>query len=202
MITIFAADKEFMNMSEAARDTSFKISREEDYEWIFRQYYQNLCNYAHTWLKDMDASEEVVQSVFVRLWEKKELLSIDTSIKSYLYKAVYHASLNEIRHRKIKEQYIHMQKEEEVSGPDINSGAKELEGKIEKALLTLPEQCRLIFRMSRFEELKYREIAAVLNISIKTVENQMGKALRLMRENLSDYLTIILVIIHFITNRS
>jgi RNA polymerase sigma-70 factor (ECF subfamily) len=74
---------------------------------------------------------------------------------------------------------------------------KELEKNIEKALMNLPEQCRLIFKMSRFEDLKYREIANVLNISPKTVENQMGKALRLMRENLADYLTIFFIIIYF-----
>ncbi len=188
-------------MSGAVIDTPFNISRQEDYEWIFRQYYQGLCNYANTWLNDLDHAEEVVQNMFVRLWEKKDSINIDTSVKSYLYKAVYHASLNEIRHRKIKENYLSMQKHEQVTEPDAKGNVKELELKIEKALLNLPEQCRLIFRMSRFEDLKYREIAAILNISIKTVENQMGKALRLMRENLADYLTVVLVIIHFLNNR-
>ncbi len=182
-------------------DTSFSISLQEDYEWIFRQYYQNLCNYANSWLKDMDAAEEVVQNTFVKLWEKRDAMTIDSSVKSYLYKAVYNASINEIRHRKVREEYMHMQKDGQVTEQITKGSVRELEQRIEKALGTLPEQCRLIFRMSRFEELKYREIATVLNISVKTVENQMGKALRLMRENLADYLGLILVIIYFLNNR-
>jgi RNA polymerase sigma-70 factor (ECF subfamily) len=188
-------------MTGASTETPFNISRKEDYEWIFRQYYQGLCNYANMWLRDMDNAEEVVQNTFVRLWEKKDGINIDTSVKSYLYKAVYHASLNEIRHKKVKEDYANMQKEEQTTEADSRGNARELENKIEKALLTLPEQCRLIFSMSRFEELKYREIATVLNVSVKTVENQMGKALRLMRENLADYLSIILVAFQFFNNR-
>lgn len=201
MIAIFAHEQELIQMSDRAMDTSFSISLQEDYEWIFRQYYQNLCNYANSWLKDMDAAEEVVQNTFVKLWEKRDAMTIDSSVKSYLYKAVYNASINEIRHRKVREEYMHMQKDGQVTEQITKGSVRELEQRIEKALGTLPEQCRLIFRMSRFEELKYREIATVLNISVKTVENQMGKALRLMRENLADYLGLILVIIYFLNNR-
>jgi RNA polymerase sigma-70 factor (ECF subfamily) len=151
------------------------------------------------WLKDTDESEEIVQLVFVQLWEKREKIHISTSLKSYLYKSVYHSALNTIKHQKIKEEYLHM-KQSQIQENEIqsNQSLKELETRIEKALNTLPEQCKLIFSMSRFEDLKYREIADVLNISIKTVENQMGKALKLMRHNLSDFLTILLVIIYFI----
>jgi RNA polymerase sigma-70 factor (ECF subfamily) len=188
-------------MSAAVTDTILNISRKEDYEWIFREYYQGLCNYAYMWVKDIDNAEEVVQGVFVKLWEKKDNILISTSVKSYLYKAVYHASLNEIRHTKVKEEYVNMQNKEQATEPASGQNLKELEQKIEKAMLSLPEQCRLVFRMSRFEELKYREIADILNISIKTVENQMGKALRLMRENLADYLVLLLVIIHFLNQK-
>ena len=87
------------------------------------------------------------------------------------------------------------QQNEQVQQPLEHSSAKELQQKIEKAIQRLPEQCRLVFKMSRYEELKYREIASVLNISIKTVENQMGKALKLMRENLADYLTLLFIMI-------
>jgi RNA polymerase sigma-70 factor (family 1) len=201
MIAIFAIENRINDMSATATDTSFNIARREDYEWIFRQYYQGLCNYANMWLKDMDNAEEVVQNTFVKLWEKRDQLNIDSSVKSYLYKAVYHAALNEIKHKKIKEDYLNMQKHEQVMEPETKGNMRELEQKIEKALLNLPEQCRLIFRMSRFEELKYREIAAILNISIKTVENQMGKALRLMRENLADYLAILLIVLQFLNNK-
>ncbi|MES2616788.1 MAG: RNA polymerase sigma-70 factor [Bacteroidota bacterium] len=186
-------------MTTAATDISLNIQAENDYELIFRQYYRGLCNYANVLLRDMDNAEETVQNVFVKLWEKRDEMAIDSSVKSYLYKAVYNAALNEIKHQKVKQNYSQMEaRNEPVVEPILNSNLKELEKNIEKALHQLPEQCRLIFRMSRFEELKYREIANVLNISIKTVENQMGKALRLMRENLSDYLTILFIIFNFL----
>jgi RNA polymerase sigma-70 factor (ECF subfamily) len=170
-----------------------------DFEAIFKAYYEGLCRYASMWLKDTDESEEIVQLVFVQLWEKREKIQISSSLKSYLYKSVYHSALNSLKHQKIKEEYVHM-KQSEIQESELQSkqSLKELETRIEKALNTLPEQCKLIFSMSRFEELKYREIADILNISIKTVENQMGKALRLMRHNLSDFLTLLLLVIYFI----
>ncbi len=188
-------------MTQAAIATTMNINNESEYEFIFREYYQSLCNYANMITKDMDNAEEIVQNIFVKLWEKKDNITLDVSIKSYLYKAVYNAALNELKHRKVKENYLQMQTNSELTEQPISlHNLKELEKNIEKALMGLPEQCRLIFKMSRFEELKYREIANVLNISPKTVENQMGKALRLMRENLADYLTILFIIIHFLNN--
>ena len=185
-------------MSSVATAIQPNINNESEYEIIFKQYYQGLCNYANMFLKDMDNAEEIVQNIFVKLWEKKDELKLDTSLKSYLYKAVYNAALNEIKHQKIKDNYVLMQTNTEPTiEPLSHHHLKELEKNIEKALMNLPEQCRLIFKMSRFEDLKYREIANVLNISPKTVENQMGKALRLMRENLADYLTIFFIIIYF-----
>jgi RNA polymerase sigma-70 factor (ECF subfamily) len=180
-------------------NTALYSLESEEYELLFRQYYESLCHYANMILKDMDAAEEVVQKTFVKLWEKKSNLSIETSIKSYLYKSVYHASLNELKHIAVKNKYISMQNQEEpVNEMQNSANVIELENRIEKALLNLPQQCRLIFQMSRFRHLKYREIADILNISIKTVENQMGKALKLMRTNLADYLSIVLLILHSI----
>lgn len=170
-----------------------------EYELVFKQYYEGLCRYANLILKDMDASEEVVQQTFVKLWEKRANLSIETSLKLYLYKSVYNASLNELKHLAVKDKYINMQNSEEKSNEMQNvAQVKELEEKIEKALLKLPEQCRLIFQMSRFRQLKYREIADILNISVKTVENQMGKALKIMRTNLADYLGLVLIVLNIL----
>jgi RNA polymerase sigma-70 factor (ECF subfamily) len=92
--------------------------------------------------------------------------------------------------------------EEPYNEMQSDSQVKILEQRIEKALLNLPEQCRLIFQMSRFRQLKYREIADVLNISVKTVENQMGKALKIMRSNLADYLGILLIILNLLLNNT
>lgn len=189
-------------MTNTAITGQYGIDSKAEFEIIFKQYYEGLCRYARTWIQDSDESEEIVQNVFVKLWEKREKLQIDTSLKSYLYKSVYHASLNLIKHKKVKEEYLHMNDQQNKHSEILSNHAlKELEGRIEKTLLELPEQCRLIFSMSRFQELKYREIAEVLNISVKTVENQMGKALKLMRHNLADFLSLLLIIIHFIINQ-
>jgi len=116
---------------------------------------------------------------------------------------VRNACLNVIKHEKIKQKY---------AGEEIASAARshdsvtnfmasnELEYRIKMALEELPEQCRIVFKLSRFEELKYAEIAEQLNISVKTVENHMGKALRIMREQLKDYLPIILVFLNGFLN--
>lgn len=180
-------------------NTALNTLDAHEYEIVFRQYYESLCHYANMWMKDMDAAEEIVQNTFVRLWEKKASLKIESSLKSYLYKSVYHAALNEIKHQNVKNKYINMQHSEEpIHEMRSDAQVKDLEQRIDAALQKLPEQCRLIFQMSRFRELKYREIAEVLNISVKTVENQMGKALKIMRTNLSDYLSILLLVLNIL----
>lgn len=171
---------------------------EEEFKLVFRQHYQSLCQSAYHFLNDLDMAEEIVQNTWVKLWEKRNEITIDGTLKSYVYKMVYNASMNEIKRNKIKQTMAQMNPMNESNVYQTN--IKELEIQIEKALNKLPEQCRLIFKMSRFQDLKYREIADVLNISIKTVENQMGKALKLMRENLTEYLTVITAFLSFIFN--
>jgi RNA polymerase sigma-70 factor (family 1) len=192
-LSLYIETETFMSSQELSANTH------HDYEVIFRSYYERLCHYANMWLKDMDASEEVVQNTFVKLWEKRDSIKVELSVKSYLYRAVYNASINEIKHQKVKDNYANMHNNHEPSNElHSQSELKELESRIEKALKSLPEQCRLIFQMSRYQDLKYREIADILNISIKTVENQMGKALKMMRMNLSDYLAITIISIQTI----
>jgi RNA polymerase sigma-70 factor (ECF subfamily) len=173
------------------------------YEMIFKSYYQPLCNYAYSYLQDHDEAEEVVQSTFLSIWEKKDSLEIRSSLKSYLYAMVRNASLNMIKHQKIKQRYageeLELGKDSEESVSN-QVASLELEKRIEVALSYLPEQCRLIFKLSRFEELKYAEIADQLNISVKTVENQMGKALRIMREQLKDYLPLLFILFNGFLN--
>lgn len=163
---------------------------------IFKTYYQPLCNYAYSFLNDRDEAEEIVQSSFVSVWEKRHEIEIRTSFKSYLYRMVRNACLNLIKHQRVKQQHAAVSSwggepaHEHVSERVI---AHELEHRISLAMKELPEQCRLVFQLSRFEELRYQEIADQLNISVKTVENQMGKALKIMRIHLKEYLPIILI---------
>ncbi|MBL0102380.1 MAG: RNA polymerase sigma-70 factor [Bacteroidetes bacterium] len=168
-------------------------------ESLFRNYYKRLCTYANTLLNDSDESEEIVQQVFVQMWEKREQMEINTSVPAYLFRAVRNNSLNRIKHQKVRRMYA-----EEVTALSSNSEPSsamtfrnELQSQIHSAIESLPEQCRLIFKLSRFEELKYSEIAEQLGISIKTVENQMGKALRIMREKLKDYLPLLAIFLSF-----
>ena len=182
-------------MSEI-RHISATVYNDELFEQLFKAHYKALHAYATTILKDIDIAEEVVQNLFLKFWEKRELLSIATSIKAYLYKCVYNDSLNYLKHEnvKLKHQNFTVYTMDTSSEPaSAKAELTELETKLRAALNELPEQCRTIFQLSRFEELKYKEIAEQLGLSIKTVENQMGKALKILRIKLVDFLILVLL---------
>jgi RNA polymerase sigma-70 factor, ECF subfamily len=185
-----------VDFSEKQVLETLRQGSESAYEMIFRTYYQPLCRYAYSFLQDKEEAEEVVQAAFITLWEKRTALAIETSLKSYLYRMIRNSCLNVIKHAKVKQQHVvHEMAVAEVSHESVSQKvhAAELEIKITEAMKTLPEQCRLVFQLSRFEELKYQEIADQLQISVKTVENHMGKALKLMRLQLKDYLPLFLL---------
>jgi RNA polymerase sigma-70 factor (ECF subfamily) len=187
--TVDLSSHQLLNTLRAGDITAF--------EMIFKTYYQPLCNYAYSFVQDRDEAEEIVQSTFLSVWEKREGLAIHTGVKPYLYAMVRNASLNVIKHEKIKRQHAAIEiavAERSAESVTRTVMASELEDRIYRALNKLPEQCRLVFKLSRFEELKYAEIAEQLNISVKTVENQMGKALKIMREQLKDYLPLLIVL--------
>lgn len=162
---------------------------------VFNAYYERLCNYANTFLNNMDEAEEMVQGTFLTLWEKREVIEIHTSVKSYLYQAVHNNSLNRIKHEKVRRTHAGrmLVTQHDAAGPgDEKLIADELETKINEAVRSLPDQCRRVFQLSRFENLSYHEIAEQLDISVKTIENHMGKALRTMRLQLKDYLPFLI----------
>ena len=186
-----------MEWSEDRMIASLAERDERTFEQVFKTHFKNLHAYAYTILKDDMLSEELVQNIFFKLWERPEKLNISGSIAAYLYRAVYNESLNHLKHLKVRSKYeshaVHQLKNETDSASK-RIMLKELERKLDVALQELPEQCRTIFQLSRFEELKYREIAERLEISPKTVENQMGKALKLLRMKLIDFLPFTLFI--------
>ena len=164
------------------------------FEQVFKSHFKALHAYAFTILKNEVAAEDIVQQVFYKLWERREQTEITQSVSAYLYRMVYNDSLNFIKHQKVKAAHQSYTRHTMSEGTEHISRklvAKELSEKIQVAMNKLPEQCRTIFQMSRFEELKYKEIADKLNLSIKTIENQMGKALKIMRAELADYLPLI-----------
>lgn len=174
---------------------------EKAFEQVFKQHYRPLHAYAFTLLKDDAAAEEMVQNVFFKLWERTEGLHITGSLAAYLYRAVHNESLNYLKHQKVRTEHslrvsYHMDGHGESATRTVRM--KELEEKLRTALNELPEGCRTVFQLSRFEELKYSQIAEVLGISIKTVENQMGKALKLLRTRLAEFLTLAIIFLNFL----
>ena len=166
-----------------------KHGNKKSFERLFKTYYASLCVFAHRFIDDPDDCEEVVQSFFLKIWDKRKNIDINTSVKSYLFGSVRNRCLNHIKHQKIKQQYQNTI----VQSANIENHASndfleiDLIEKINNCIAALPERRREIFILSREQGLKYREIANKLNISIKTVETQMGHALKELREQLKDY---------------
>jgi RNA polymerase sigma-70 factor, ECF subfamily len=167
------------------------ILTESEFSELFNLYYEELCKVIFPILKDRDAAEDVVQDVFVKMWLRKEELTITTSQKAYLYKAVVFRALDYLRKQKstgkVKEELkiIHHQTYQEASSAIEE---KELMKAIDASMQEMPENMRAIFHLSRFSNLKNREIAEQLAISIKTVESNISKALKLLHERLKPFL--------------
>jgi RNA polymerase sigma-70 factor (ECF subfamily) len=168
---------------------------QQDFDRIYLDHYTALHQYAYTMVNDGSLAEEMVHGVFLKILEMNEPLTVHTSLKAYLYRSVYNECLNHLKHQKIKQAFeahttnVMSQHTETPSG---KLQYRELEQQLKKAINELPEQCRTIFQMSRFEELKYLEIAAQLGLSIKTVETQMSRALKKLRVQLADYLPLMI----------
>jgi len=156
------------------------------FQQTFDACYESLCDYAFTILKDADEAEDVVQSMFTKLWERRSELDIQHTVRSYLFRAVYNQCINLLEHRTVKRKHYdhHVARGETIQRPEVF--VDELEDNIRKVVDTLPPQCKTIFILSRFEELRYAEIAEKLNISVNTIQNQICKALKILREELND----------------
>ena len=176
----------------------------EQFEKVYKSCFKGLHAYACSFLDDNEQAEEMVQQVFLKLWERRMNIEISISLQAYLYRSVYNESMNFLKHEKVKQTHVSFIKHttsESSNNHQTDIHTRELETNIKKALSKLPEQCRTIFQLSRFEELKYKEIAERLGLSIKTIENQMGKALKIMRTELAAYLpTLWLVLICMFNN--
>ncbi len=146
--------------------------------------------YAVKYVKNEGLAEEIVQDVFFKIWEKRSFININISLKSYLFTAVRNKCLQHINHQKVIDiynKYIESPEEANISGPHENLIYKETLEIFNEALETLPERCSEIFKLSRFEGLKYSEIANNLSISIKTVEANISKALKTFRLYFPEY---------------
>lgn len=179
-----------MNQSEEiSLFEGIKNGDEKSFEILFHKYYKFLCQYAAKIINDDSAAEEIVQDFFVKIWEKRETLNIETSVKNYLFRSVKNLCINYIQHNKTKYNYAKkvISEIENNFSDDDSFPETELSQKIEESINSLPEKRKEIFRLSRQEGLKYQEIAEKLNISIKTVETQMSLAIKTLRDKLKNY---------------
>ncbi len=162
-----------------------------NFEILFKEYYNELCLFALRYTKSEEGAEEVVQDVFAKIWEKRTFINIKISIKSYLYISVRNKCLQQLNHEKIVRKYkqqIDKRSKYETASPYDSLVYEETIEVFNDALSTLPENCIKIFKLSRFEGLKYKEIAEKLKVSIKTVEANISKALKTFRLYFPDYL--------------
>jgi RNA polymerase sigma-70 factor (ECF subfamily) len=164
---------------------------------LFNRYYDALVRFALPMLKDTDSSRDAVQEVFFRLWNKREELTVNSSVKAYLYMSVKNHCLNLMK----KDQRITwINESEELENVGGNSDStmshiqeKDLQKRLRDALDSIPPKCRQVFELSRYGGKSYKEIAEMLDLSVKTVENQMSKALQILRVQLLPYLKVLIV---------
>jgi RNA polymerase sigma-70 factor, ECF subfamily len=165
----------------------------QSFEHLFRELFKPLCGFAMKYVKDLDEARNLVHEVFITVWEKFDGLPSDTNYRSYLYTAVRNRCLNHLRDTK---KHLSIEKaEHKMTEENSSMETAELEREIELAINSLPEKCRMVFEFSRMEGLKYGEIAEKMGISVKTVEAQMSKALTVLRAHLSEFMSLIFIVL-------
>lgn len=184
-----------------------KAGKEEAYMYLFKKHYKPLCLYAFQYVSDKYISEAIVSDLFFYIWEKRKELQITQSLRAYLVRATKNRCLNYLKRKTLTEYldpdtdtYSFSDKDENtlhLDNPLTLLIEKELDIKMQESLATLPPATRQIFEYSRFENLKYNEIAEKMNVSTDVVKYHIKKALSRLREDLKDYFVIILAFILF-----
>jgi RNA polymerase sigma-70 factor (ECF subfamily) len=186
------------NISDLHLFQKIKSGDKSALEYCYKKYFKGLYYYSKGIVNDSSVSNDIVQECFLKIWENKESIIIQTSLSSYLYKMVYNYSLNHLKHQLIVEKQKNIQKIQlnyaTVFSSITNENgqsiliAKEFSKRIDDAIENLPEKCKQIFKLSRYEGLKNTEIAEKLNVSLNTVQKQISIALSKLRKQLSDIL--------------
>ncbi len=187
-------------MQEQILLRKIKLGDENAFRYVFETHYGLLCSIASEFLKDDFLAETIVGDVILYLWEKRETIEIQSSLRAYLVKAVRNKCLNYGQLQYVVKETRLSEQEEflDTNGTFLISDSqplatlleKELEIEIEKSINNLPEECRLVFQMSRFDQLKYEDIAQELNISVNTVKYHVKNALAKLRGDLSKYISV------------
>ncbi|MGQ0703372.1 MAG: RNA polymerase sigma-70 factor [Gemmatimonadales bacterium] len=177
-------------MSDQENLERLREGGEPGFDAIFRTYYASLVGFAESILRDTAAAEDTVQEVMLELWRRRSNIVLETSLRAYLFQSTRNRALNRIRHDRVASRL-----ESDIAAPtlipppDRQLTEAELAARARAAVSELPERCREIFLLSRAHGLRYAEIASTLGISVKTVEAQMGKALKLLRDRLAPWLS-------------
>ena len=159
---------------------NLKGGDKSSFEKLYKKYYVLLCLYSSSRIGSQEDAKEIVQDVFFSIWKNRDTLNTTESVKSYLYRAVHNQGVNYIKRKKLERDYLHTLNPEPIS--ENEESQIELKRKIHDVVASLPPKRMEIFRMNRYEGLKYKQIAERLGISIKTVENQMGSALKYLEQ--------------------
>lgn len=171
---------------------------EEAFQKLFFDFFAPLCLFAHRYITSKETCEDIVQGVFFRIWKDRAKLSITVSARNFLITTVRNACIDYLRHREIENRYLEKQLAYEEKDPmDTNMliAVSELEKRVGEALAKLPDAVRRSFEMNRFDDKTYLEIASECEISVKTVEAHISRALKLLRVELKDYLPFLLLFV-------
>lgn len=169
---------------------------EESFEFLFKKYYLSLARFAWRYVGSKAIAEELIQELFTNLWEKREELDTKGSVRSYLYKSVRNLSLNHLKHQNVKNKYD-SEWMAQIGNPQIefrdDKREKQIREAIAQAIEELPERSRMTYKLHRYDGLTYSEIAEVMDISVKTVESQMTRTLKILRERLAWLLPFLMI---------
>ena len=181
-----------------------KYGSKKAFEYVFNTYFDQLFRYAKEILKDRDQAEDVVENLFLRVWEDRKKINVHTSVRSYLYRSTFNASLNVLRKKRSENKYrdFFLHHADFIKCHDYGSSSyplsdiieKEYNEEIEKVIDDLPPQCKKIFLMSRIEDLPHKEIAERLGISVNTVKSQIMKALKKLQAAIEDLIISLLIV--------
>lgn len=176
--------------------SALRQDNKEAFSLLFQKYYTDLVLFCGNFVRDKSSCEDIVQSIFLKLWNDRKNIRIETSLKSYLLRAVRNSCFDEFRHLEIVRQYESDPDHSVLDNYDTENYIlySDLSAHLQQALDQLPAPYREAFEMNRFEGLKYREIAVRLNVSERTVEVRVGKALEMLRKLLKDFYQIALII--------
>ncbi|MCW9706485.1 RNA polymerase sigma-70 factor [Fodinibius salsisoli] len=188
-----------MGVEETAKKNRiYKIQKgdEHTFECLFKEYYLHLTRFAWRYVKSKAIAEELVQEVFANIWENRSTWSPAGPIKAYLYQAVKHRALDHLKHEEVRQEYDPKwmdNKEHPTIDFEDQFRRKQLRKAIKKEIEALPSRSKMTYKLHRYDGLTYKEIAQVMDVSVKTVESQMTRTLKRLRERLAYLLPFILV---------